>query len=197
MRWDSNNGIFKRKLNEFDGLVLCGGCDIHPKYYGEVIDGSVNIDNDRDEKEFYLFKYFYENKNPILGICRGAQLINIALGGSLYQDISNAKEHTSFVKGVDLVHKIKIIGDNFLFRIYNEEFFVNSHHHQAVNQLGEGLDLIAVSHDGKTVETFKHSELPIFGVQWHPERMCFKNKRKDTVDGSKIFEFFIDICKKI
>lgn len=181
--------------DEYDGLVLCGGNDINPKYYGEDITDSVNIDEKRDEAELELFRKFVEAKKPILGICRGCQLVNVALGGSLHQNISNADEHSSF-SDYDLVHKVQVSEKSFLSEMYGEEFFVNSFHHQAIKSLGEDVDVIAVACDGITVEAIRHKELPVYAVQWHPERLCFEKKREDAVDGSKIFEYFIELCKR-
>ena len=179
---------------EYDGLVLCGGSDMDPKYFNEEIDGSVNIDANRDEAEIALAKAFAEKKKPIMGICRGCQLLNVVFGGSLYQDISNSNEHCSF-SDYDLVHKISVDKGNFLYDMYGGEFFVNSFHHQAVKKLGDGFDIMGITPDNKTIEGIVHRELPVFGVQWHPERMCFDNKREDTVDGSLVFEYFIKLCK--
>lgn len=179
---------------EYDGLMICGGNDIDPAYYNEKMNGSVNIDAKRDMAEFALAKAFAEKKKPILGICRGCQLINVALGGSLHQNILNADEHSSFAD-YDLVHKVRATEKTFLYEFYGEEFCVNSFHHQAIKELGKGIDIVATACDRTTVEAIKHKELPIYAVQWHPERMCFENKREDTVDGSKIFEFFIELCR--
>ena len=79
--------------------------------------------------------------------------------------------------------------------MYGVEFSVNSFHHQAIKEKGNGFDVLATA-DGTTIEGIIHKELPIFGVQWHPERMCFANKREDTVDGAEIFNFFIKLCKE-
>lgn len=180
--------------DEFDGLILCGGNDINPKYYNEPVNGSVDMDDLRDAAEMELFREFAKKGKPILGICRGCQLINIALGGKLNQNISNAEKHSSF-GDFDLVHKVKA-EKSFLSGIYGNEFFVNSFHHQAVKEPGNGLEITATADDGATVEAFKHKTLPIYAVQWHPERMCFEKAREDTVDGSEIIKFFVDLCRK-
>lgn len=179
---------------EYDGLIICGGNDIAPVYYNENMNGAVNIDVKRDKAEFALVKAFAEKKKPIFGICRGCQLLNVAFGGSLYQDISNASEHCSF-GDYDLVHKVTVNKNSFLYTMYGAEFSVNSFHHQAIKDVGDGFEVMATA-DNTTIEGIVHKELPIFGVQWHPERMCFANKREDTVDGSEMFEFFINLCKE-
>ncbi len=79
--------------------------------------------------------------------------------------------------------------------MYGVEFSVNSFHHQAIKETGNGFDVLATAY-GTTIEGIIHKELPIFGVQWHPERMCFANKREDAVDGAEIFNFFIKLCKE-
>ena len=162
----------------YDGLILCGGNDINPCYYNEKVNGSVDIDKRRDHFEFMLLKAFIDAKKPVMGICRGCQLINIAFGGTLYQDIENSKEHSSFAD-YDLVHKVIAKKNSFIYDLYGEDFFVNSFHHQAVKNTGDNLSVIMTASDGKTIEGIRHKILPVFGVQWHPERMCFSKKRKD------------------
>ncbi len=178
----------------YDGLILCGGCDIDPKYYGEEINGSKGIDIERDVAEFALLKAFVEAGKPVLGICRGCQLINVYFGGSLYQHLQRADLHVS-VNGDDSVHNITATEGSILNTLYGESFAVNSSHHQAVKDLGKGLRATAYW-NGEYIEAHEHTTLPIFSVQFHPERMCFAKARTDTVNGAKIFEHFISVCEK-
>ena len=178
----------------YDGLILCGGNDIDPEYYGEKLNGSVNIDRARDDNEFALLKSFVEAGKPIPGVCRGCRLINIFFGGTLYQDISNATEHSSF-SDYNLVHSVHATKGSIAEKLYGTCFAVNSFHHQGVKKLGDGLAATIMSGDNTVIEGFEHKTLPIFAVQWHPERMCFTKRRNDTVDGAKIFEHFIQLCK--
>ena len=178
---------------DYDGLILCGGADVDPKYYNEEINGSVGIDNQRDEAEFALLEAFIKAGKPILGICRGCQLINIFFGGSLHQHLPEAELHQS--KNGDAVHKVTAVEESILSKLYGEEFAVNSSHHQAVKEIGKDLHATAFW-DGKYVEAFQHNALPIFAVQWHPERTCFEKARPDTVNGAKIFEYFLSLCEK-
>ena len=178
----------------YDGLILCGGNDIDPLYYNEEMNGSVNIDENRDISEFKLVKAFIDAKKPIMGICRGLQLLNIAFGGTLYQDMANSKEHSSF-SDYDLVHVVTAKKGSFVHDLYGDSFWVNSFHHQAINGLGNGLEVIMTAPNNDVVEGIKHKTLPIIGVQWQPERMCFSKKRDDTVDGKAIFEYFINMCR--
>lgn len=176
---------------EYAGLLLCGGNDIDPIYYNESINGSVDIDTERDKAEFELVKAFVEMNKPIMGICRGCQLLNIAFGGNMYQHILNADEHSA--EADDLIHKVTVTENNFLSNIYGTGFSVNSHHHQAIKNVANGFDIIAVA--GDTIEAIAHKELPVFGVQWHPERMCYDNIRDDAVDSADLFKYFVELCK--
>lgn len=179
---------------QYDGLILCGGCDVAPKYYNEEINGSTDIDIDRDENEFALLKAYIDAGKPVFGICRGFQLINIYFGGTLYQDIKEANLHRR-INEVDSVHSITADEDSIVGRLYGRNVSVNSAHHQALKDLGEGLKATAYWQD-KYIEAIEHTKLPIFGVQWHPERTCFSMARNDTCDGSKLFEYFIKLCEE-
>ena len=147
-----------------DALLLPGGADIHPRFYGQELNDAEDIDEARDEYELALFRRFLDAGKPILGICRGMQLINVALGGTLHQHIDGH----SRIDGVDRVHTAHT-DDALLRELYSERFDVNSAHHQAVDRPGGGLRVIARADDG-TVEAVQHETLPILAVQWHPER---------------------------
>lgn len=179
----------------YDGLILCGGNDTDPSYYGEAICGAVDIDYDRDRAEFALLDAYVKAGKPVLGICRGHQLINIYFGGSLYQDLDNAAEHSSG-ESYDLTHTVRAGENSMMRQFYGAEFVVNSYHHQAIKQLGSGLSVTMMSGDGRVIEGIKHDSLPVFGVQWHPERMCFSARREDTVDGAAVFAYFMQMCRE-
>ena len=180
---------------EYDGLILCGGPDVDPAYYGEPINGSGTIDIERDEAEFALIKAFVEAGKPILGICRGCQVLNVYFGGSLHQHLETAETHRSGTKE-DLIHPIRVTENSLLHRLYRESFTVNSFHHQGIRQLGKGLKVTAISDADGVIEAVEHESLPILAFQFHPERMCCSHSRTDTVDGMKIFEYFITLCKE-
>lgn len=177
----------------YDGLIICGGSDMHPSYFGEPINGSVKIDIERDKVEFALLEAYVKAGKPVLGICRGMQIINVFFGGGMYQHIPNAAEHTS--PDCDLVHTVTAVEGSRLASLYGTSFAVNSHHHQAVSTIGKGLAVVARTDDGTVVEAVEHTSLPILGVQWHPERMCFSQRREDAVDGAALFQQFVDFCK--
>ncbi len=174
-----------------DGLVLCGGSDIHPMYYSEEIKGSRDIDTERDKREFEIAKEFLKTGKPILGICRGHQFLNVLLGGTLIQHLPNASVHTQN-NGIDSIHTLKVNPKSTLYAIYGDYFFVNSSHHQAISKIGEGLIPTAFSMDG-VIEATEHISKPYLTVQFHPERMV----TSQTENGLEIFRYFIDLCKKI
>lgn len=178
---------------EYDGLILCGGGDVEPKYYNEEITESKGIDDDRDRAELALIKAFVEAGKPVLGICRGHQILNVYFGGSLHQHMPETPVHRSGTKE-DLVHPVTATQEGVVGTLYGESFTVNSFHHQAVKELGKGLVATAFWQD-TYVEAFQHETLPVFGVQWHPERLCCSHARPDAIDGTKIFEYFIALCK--
>jgi len=178
----------------YDGLILCGGNDIDPSRYNESVDGAIEIDRLRDQVEFDLLRAYIDAGKPVMGICRGFQLINVFFGGSLYQDLPDKSSHTSQTDHY-ITHSVTATENSIVGKIYGTSFPVNSSHHQAVKVLGEGLNATAYWKD-KYVEAFEHKTLPIFGIQWHPEKMCFGHKRDDTVDGAELFKQFAAMCKK-
>lgn len=180
--------------DQYDGLLLPGGCDVNPARYGKEPIPQEIIDDDQDALQFDVLARFLEAKKPVLGICRGHQLLNVAFGGTLIQDLPGAEKHKSLPSGEDNVHPVRAERNSFLYRIYGSGFRVNSSHHQGVDLPGKGLRGVLYAEDGVT-EAIEHDSLPVWGVQWHPERMCFLHQRDDTVDGSLIFRFFLEQCR--
>jgi putative glutamine amidotransferase len=159
-----------------DGVLFTGGVDIAPYYYGEnPINQLGKISSRRDEFELSLFKRAYEKNIPILGICKGIQLINVALGGNLYQDIPtqipSSLGHGPSGIGVDeLYHSVKIKRESKLYGIIGEEeTLVNSFHHQSIKTLGGNLMASAFSEDGVIEAVESLDDKFLVGVQWHPE----------------------------
>ena len=184
-------------MDEYDGLLLTGGVDVHPSLYGEPVNGSVNMDPQRDAAEMALIRAFLDAGKPIFGVCRGHQLLNVFFGGTLHQHINSAAIHSPAQEGVYLAHDARAIPGSICYALYGEHFPVNSHHHQAVKVLAPGLKSTMFSTDGTIVEAFEHEALPVFAVQWHPEKMCFACARPDTVDGAPIARHFMELCKKV
>ncbi len=171
------------------GLLLCGGGDIEPKWFGQENRGSKNFEPLRDEKELCLVKDFLKAGLPILGICRGLQVINVALGGDLIQDLPTAPAHAWEEETGDKQHLIKAVPGTFLYALYGESFSVNSAHHQGAGSIAPGLQAAAKAGDG-VIEALCWPEKNVYAVQWHPERMMLSRARQDTVDGTPIFSFF-------
>ena len=178
----------------YDGLILGGGNDVHPRYYGQEIDGAEDFDEMRDEREIALAKAYIKAGKPILGICRGGQLLNVVFGGTLIQHLACTDEHK--VAGKEWHSHVVIADKGSIFeKIYGKNFRVNSLHHQAVGEIGEGLKATLHAEGNGVVEGFEHGNLPIIGVQWHPEKMCLAAKRTDAADGIEIFRYFMTLCK--
>ena len=174
------------------GLLLPGGYDSDPALYGQENVACRNIDRDRDEKELALLHYFCCARKPVLGICRGCQLMNFALGGDLIQDLPT-KEHHVDLEDKDQLHETEVAPDAFLAALYGRRAVVTSAHHQAVGRLGVGLRAVAWAPDG-VVEAIAHVSLPLWGVQWHPERQAFERARLGAADGAKLFGAFCALC---
>lgn len=175
-----------------DGLLLPGGGDIAPEIFGQANNGSRDIDRELDEIELALVEKFASDGKPILGICRGMQVINVAFGGDLIQDIESGDKHRWTEESGDRVHNVTASEGSFLHRLYGESFSVNSAHHQAVGRVADGFTVAAVADDG-IIEAIECAEKNIFAVQWHPERMCFEKSRNDTVDGKFVFAHFLSV----
>jgi len=178
---------------DYDGLILCGGADLDPAHYGEEPNGSRDYNYTHDAAEIALTRAFIAAKKPILGICRGCQLLNVVFGGTLIQHIKEADAHAA-TEDPYPVHSVHASEKAFLRECYGADFVVNSAHHQAVGRLGEGLEVILTAENGTMVEGFRHTTLPILALQFHPEKMCLKEARSDTVDGSAVFKYFIRLC---
>ncbi len=175
------------------GLVLPGGGDIDPPFFGQKNRGSRQIDRELDCLQFAMLDAFLALGKPVLGICKGMQIINVAFGGSICQHLPHAELH-AYDNG-DRIHMTLLPENTFLFRLYGPGCVVNSAHHQGVDRIGQCLDAIQYGPD-LVVEALCHQTLPVFGVQWHPERMCYANSRPDTADGSLLLHYFLDLCQE-
>lgn len=171
----------------YDGLILPGGGDIDPRLFGQLNKGTRFFDPMLDRLQMAILNAFILDKKPVLGICKGMQIINIYFGGDMIQHLENSKEHEYI--GKDQLHETVAGKGSFLEKLYGEQFVVNSAHHQGVDSPGRGIEYIQFAPDG-VVEGLKHSYLPVLGVQWHPERLCFDHKRKDAVNGAVLLEYF-------
>lgn len=184
-----------------DGLVLQGGADIDPAAYGEAaLQPEWAGDRTRDMYEMELLHEFLEDGKPVLGICRGAQLINASFGGTLIQDIHTlrpqARAHVDPVLYDELSHRIRFEPGSRLELAYAEhegDLLVNSIHHQAVDRLGSDLVVEARSEEDGIVEAIRATgSLYVAGVQWHPE---FHWRRNDRLDPEPLMKAFLQAVR--
>ncbi len=187
----------KEIADRFDGFVFTGGDDINPSFYGQKMLPECAEDcKERDSLEFALFKEVIRTDKPILGICRGMQFLNVAMGGTLYQDIPT--QHKSDIvhrqgKPYDEgVHPVNVAPYGLLYNIIGtEKLMVNSLHHQAAAQISPSLAVCASAPDGIAEAVYAPQKRFVLGLQWHPEM----NFKKDE-NSLKIGKAFVEACKK-
>lgn len=167
-------------LDRLDALLFSGGGDFIPDYLGEdALPQISSLCLERDAYEFPLIKLALARQMPILGICRGEQLLNLAMGGTIYQDLPSQKgtpldAHSQSAPRDEVVHEVEVDRGSLLAQILGEEAFkVNSFHHQAVKQVAEGLKAVAFSADGVVEAVESDCFKPLLGVQWHPECLTY------------------------
>ena len=180
-------------IDSFSGLLLCGGGDLDPARYGAQNCGSHGIDPSRDALEFELLDRFVQKKKPVFGVCRGHQLLNVYFGGTLIQDLPCARLHSS--RAGDLIHSVHAKPGSIVSRLYGREFLVNSAHHQGIDRLGNGLIATACWQE-TVIEACEHLSLPVFSVQWHPERLTGSMRIPNAKDGAKLFRYFVRLCSR-
>ncbi len=189
--------LIQQQIEIIDGLLLSGGYDVSPLCYGEdPKPGLEAICPERDIYEIELVQSAQRSNKPIFGICRGLQLLNVALGGTLYQDINlsipSALQHQSKAKPDEATHAITISSQSLLHSIMNEtKVLTNSFHHQAIKDLAPDLVVNAQSSDGVIEGVESPGPDFILGVQWHPELMIEKHSNM-----LKIFQAFLEAAKK-
>lgn len=191
-------------LAELDGLILQGGSDLCPESYGEPYLNKERWAGDkyRDDYELRVVDFFYRSQKPILGICRGFQLLNAYFGGQLHQDISSelntTTEHRNAATYDRVHHAVSLRESGWLAHLYGKSRLqVNSVHHQAVKLLGQDLVVDAVSDTDGLIEAFVHSNFDnhfVAGVQWHPEFSATLHGIVDSPDP--IIQSFIGALKK-
>ncbi len=181
-------------IEEYDALILPGGDDIDPVFFHEEMNGTREVDHALDVTQLTLCRLFAEAGKPILGICKGAQIINVCFGGGLIQDLPDGvRERHSYHSGLGTgeYHKTVIEPGTFLHDLYGDSVVTNSYHHQALGRLGDGLTVIQKS-DDNVIEFITHESLPIYGSQWHPEKNCWETAEEGVADGAPLFVFFAE-----
>ena len=191
-----NKALLKEAIALCDGVLFTGGGDADPTLYGEeILPECGKIEPMRDELDMDALRIALSQKKPILGICRGIQMINIALGGSLYQDIPSQYQteipHSQTTGLHAYSHSVQIVKDTPLYSLLQEnEIPANSFHHQAIKALGRGLVPMAYAPDG-IIEAVYSTEHPfIRAYQWHPERLFDADEHH-----KKIFSEFVGACR--
>lgn len=165
-------------------LLLPGGGDITPAFFGQTDHGSLHVDTVLDILQLKALTRFVEKNKPVLGVCKGLQLINVHFGGDLFQDIVTAESHKW--TGRDQFHQVyhcSLGRKDFFYQLYGQSTSVNSAHHQAANHMGNGLIPVCRAKDS-VIEGLVHQSLPIMAVQWHPERL-------PDGGGESLFRYFL------
>lgn len=189
--------IITKIATMFDGFLFTGGQDLNPEIYGEIAeDVCGEWCNERDNMEAALFQRVIDFNKPAFGICRGIQLFNALLGGTLYQDIptqfKSDVEHKQAPPYTKPVHKVAIEkGTQFYQMLQTESLSVNSYHHQGIKKLSEQLLAVAKAEDGLIEAVMMPQKKFVLAVQWHPE---FSYSTDDY--NFKLFEEFVKACER-
>ncbi|MCG7381936.1 gamma-glutamyl-gamma-aminobutyrate hydrolase family protein [Paenibacillus sp. ACRRY] len=196
----TNLEIITTLANEFDGFLFTGGHDLNPELYHENVEDTCGeLCIERDMMESLLFQKVIDLDKPAFGICRGLQLFNVILGGSLYQDIptqftvSNTVNHKQTPPYTNLVHDVHIEKNNLLHDIVRADTIkVNSYHHQGIKMLSDKLIAVAIAEDGLVESVIMPNHKFVLAVQWHPEYSY-------TVDeySQKLFSAFVSSSASI
>lgn len=183
-------------LEHADGLLLTGGADIDPSYFGQEPHPDLGmVDAERDAFELALYQVAKARKLPVLGICRGIQLVNVAEGGTLHQHLgalSGLIQHRQRDNGPSLSHQVRLEPTSHLAKIFGQDTIrSNSFHHQAIDQLGRNLRAVARTSDGILEAVAGTTGSFVLAVQWHPE-MLFEI----FPEHHKIFQVFVEAAKQ-
>jgi putative glutamine amidotransferase len=181
-----------------DGIIFSGGGDIHPgQYHGDMHDAVKYVDTDRDRVEIQFVHTAIENRLPFFGICRGLQVINVALGGTLFEDIldqrPNSLKHQYYpdYPREYLAHEVELVPDSQIYNIFETNHIeVNSLHHQGIDRLAPGMQATAFAPDG-LIEAIEINDYPFgLAVQWHPENL------QAILQFRALFSAFVQVCQK-
>lgn len=195
--WAAPAALAEQVASRCDGFVFTGGHDIDPKMYGEEPSPLGDYCPERDRLEEFVLMGALARNVPVLGICRGMQLLNVILGGTLYQDIfverPGSIHHPVWTSFENPAHEVKIVGGTPLARLLGDgRIGVNSRHHQGIRKLASDVRPMAYATDG-LVEAIWHPSMRfLWGVQWHPESMY-----KVNPEQLRLFQAFVDACADV
>jgi len=184
-------------LDNCDGLMLSGGTDVDPEIFGEIPHTALGrVDGPRDPFEITLAREAVRRDLPVLGICRGLQVLNVAMGGTLIQDIPSdipgAARHEAGENRVEIAHEVEVVPGSKLAELLSaRRVGVNSFHHQAAKRIGEGLTVSATSPDGIVEGLEMRDRTFVVAVQWHPENFW---KTSPVFDG--LFTGFVEAARR-
>lgn len=192
-----DTSLLRSLYERLDGILLSGGGDVHPEFYDQHLSDTIaRIDRSRDQVEIKLARWAFEDDRPLLGICRGSQVMNVALGGTLIHDIPSAVrsqlQHDQALSEnpARLAHEVNIKADSRLATILGTDHLtVNSLHHQAVDQLASGLTISARAADDVIEGIEAPSAAFYIGIQWHPEWLT-----RNVPVMKKLFKAFVEAC---
>ena len=191
----SDRALLEQMADEYDGFLFSGGHDLMPSMYGEEAVACEEFCPERDEMESILFSYAYEKDKASFGICRGLQFINVALGGTLYQDLPSQRPgevtHRQPAPYDEPCHPVELVEGSPLQSLLKQQSIgVNSCHHQGIKGLSPQLQSMGTAPDGLIEAVWAPEKRFVWAVQWHPE-FSF---RKDE-DSRVIFKRFVEACK--
>jgi len=181
-----DDGIAERVLDGLDGLVIAGGKDVDPATYGQQAHPTTDVPaSDRDVWEFALIAAALQRNTPILGICRGAQVLNVALGGTLHQHLPDVIGHTHHQRGnaVFSTSDIEVVAGTKLAGVIGAQTSARCYHHQAIDRLGDRLAVSARDFEGVVEAVEMPEENFVLAVQWHPE---------ETLDDLRLFAALVE-----
>lgn len=179
--------LYPQEITRYDRLLLPGGGDLAPSYFGQSNQGSRDVDPKLDQVQLALLDVFVQRGCPILGICRGMQLINVYFGGDIIQHLDTYALHQYDEK--DQIHPAVQASHSRLHMLYGDRCLINSAHHQGLGRVGRGLRVTQTAPD-RVVEAIEHQLQPILGVQWHPERIHQLYPDPGLADGLQLIQFF-------
>lgn len=168
------------KPAKYDGLIIPGGADVNPSLFNQKRHPmTFGVNTKKDRLQIYAIKKFAKAGKPVLGICRGCQVINVAFGGTLIQHINR---HTGF-------RRVRNVKGWWMYDLYGKRHSTYHSHHQVVGRLGKKLVATAYDMGSGHIEAIQHKKLPVYGIQWHPDMNMGKQ-------GRKVFKAFAKICKE-